>query len=49
MQPAIYEKLNTGSRVRGVRAGVTYGVLLLALCLMIVDFCRLIRAPGFRY
>ncbi|HTC34644.1 MAG TPA: hypothetical protein VK724_14790 [Bryobacteraceae bacterium] len=26
----------------GLRAGVTYGFLILALCLMITDFCRLI-------
>jgi hypothetical protein len=48
MQPTIYEKSNTGSRATGV-AAVTYSFLLLALYLMIVDFCRLIRAPGFRY
>jgi hypothetical protein len=26
----------------GLRAGFTYGFLILALCLMITDFCRLI-------
>jgi hypothetical protein len=30
----------------GLRAVVTYGVLILALCLMIADFCRLMRAPA---
>lgn len=29
----------------GLRARVTYGFLILALCLMIADFCRLVRAP----
>jgi hypothetical protein len=43
MQPIINGKLNTGSRAREVRAAVAYSFLLLALCLVIVDFCRLMR------
>jgi hypothetical protein len=49
MQPTMQETL---SRVTmpaprdaarpGLRVGVTYGFLILALCLMITDFCRLI-------
>jgi len=29
----------------GLQARVAYGFLILALCLMIADFCRLVRAP----
>jgi hypothetical protein len=29
----------------GLRAGVAYGFVILALCLMIADFCRLTRTP----
>jgi len=49
MQPTTQETLSkvTAGGPRdaarlGLRAGVTYGFLILALCLMITDFCRLI-------
>jgi hypothetical protein len=35
-----------GGAQRGLRTSVTYGFLILALCLMIADFCRLMRAPA---
>jgi hypothetical protein len=38
VQPTTYE-------TRGLRTRVAYGFLVLALCLMIADFYRLMRAP----
>ena len=42
MQPTAEKNsaLNTG-----FRTVIAYGFLILALCLMIADFCRLARAP----
>ena len=39
VQPTTYE-------AGGLRAMVAYGFLILALCLMIADFYRLMRAPA---
>jgi hypothetical protein len=52
MQPTTHETVSdvTQKTARpglplGLRARVVYGFLILALCLMITDFCRLLRAP----
>jgi len=37
--------LSTGRSSAGLRARAVYGFLILALCLMIADFCRLTRTP----
>jgi hypothetical protein len=50
MQPTTRETISGARNITppdlrpGLRAGVAYAFLILALCLMIVDFCRLIRA-----
>jgi|HubBroStandDraft_1064217.scaffolds.fasta_scaffold274356_2 hypothetical protein len=37
--------LSTGRSSAGLRTRAIYGFLILALCLMIADFCRLTRTP----
>jgi hypothetical protein len=39
------EKRRTGINPR-LQAKLTYGVLILALGLMVTDFCKLMRAPS---
>jgi hypothetical protein len=59
MQPTTYETVSemtlAGIRTAarpglqgGLRARVVYGFLILALCLMIADFCRMTQAPSAR-
>jgi hypothetical protein len=49
MQPTAFERrfLNKHPELNtGFRAVIAYGFLILALCLMVGDFYRLIRAPA---
>jgi len=57
MQPTTYETVSevTFAGIRtaarpvlqgGLRARVVYSFLILALCLMIADFCRMTQAPA---